>query len=142
MTSVLSSYGQLPTQSKYFIAVNTNTTAAGTTIPSDPTIAAFTLGSSLAPADISTDIIITAISGYSTSQITQGTLFRDLGRKVNIIGIDANPLVGSTTNLKAVYRQMQIVNGPMMEGISTNLFVKVWSADGSNLDSVCVARTG
>jgi hypothetical protein len=157
MTSVLSSFSQIPTHSKYFIAVNSNATAPSTsTFPSDPTIAAFTVGSAsgnvaLGPGDVTTDDIIVAISDYTTETITAGTLFRDLGRKVsiyNIIGVNANPL--STSYLMAVYRQMQIVNGPLTEGTPApyvtggypTIYVKVWSADGSELDSVCVARTG
>jgi hypothetical protein len=119
-------------------------------------VAAFTVGSasgnvSFAPGDVTTDDIIVAISDYTTETITAGTLFRDLGRKVSIyntIGVNANPL--STSYLMAVYRQMQIVNGPLTEGTPApyvtggypTIFVKVWSADGSELDSVCVARTG
>jgi hypothetical protein len=151
MTSVLSSFGQIHTQSKYFIAVNTNTATVSTSInPSDPTIAAFSLGSllgpvALAPGDVTTDAAIIATSGYTTVQINQGTLFRDLGRKVVI----CDQLGAGATQL-AIYRQMQIVNGPLTEGnpgptgmgAYPTIYVKVWSADGSELDSVCVARTG
>lgn len=151
MSSVLSAYGQLPTQSKYFIATNTNSAAVSTsTIPSDPSIAAFSLGAllgpiALGPGDVTIDTVITATSGYTTEQITQGTLFRDLGRKVVI----CDQLGAGATQL-AIYRQMQQVNGPLTEGnpgpngLGTypTIYVKVWSADGSDPDSVCVARTG
>ena len=151
MTSVLSSFGQIHTQSKYFIAVNSNvTTPSTTTAPSSPTIAAFSLGASLgpialAPGDVTTDNDIIATSGYTTETITAGTLFRDLGRKVVI----CNQLGAGAIQL-AIYRQMQIVNGPLTEGNPAynglgaypTIYVKVWSADGSELDSVCVARTG
>lgn len=158
MTSVLSSFSQIPTHSKHFIAVSSNATAPSTsTVPSDPTIAAFTVGSasgnvSFAPGDVTTDDIIVAISDYTTETITAGTLFRDLGRKVsiyNVIGVNANPL--STSYLMAVYRQMQVVAGPLTEGTPApyvtggypTIFVKVWQAADSEPDnSVCVARTG
>lgn len=154
MSSGLSAYGQLPTHSRFFIAVNSNNTAPSTiTNPSDPTIAAFTLGAllgpvALGPSDITTDAAIIATSGYTTAEIVQGTLFRDLGRKVII----AQPVVsGAAPSIYlAIYRQMQVVNGPLVEGIPAanslgtypTVYVKVWSADGSETDSVCVARTG
>jgi len=154
MTSVLSSYGQLPTQSKYFIAVAANTNGNVTTAPSDPTIAAFTLGgllgpTALAPGDITTDTIITGTPGYLTQSITAGTLFRDLGRKFIIAVPTVLGAVPST--YVAIYRQMQVVSGPSTEGnpgpngLGTypTVYVKVWQAADSEPDgSVCVARTG
>jgi len=155
MTSVLRSFGQTPTHSKFFIAVNSNATTPSTsTNPSDPTIAAFTVGSasgnvSFAPGDVTTDNLIVAISDYTTATITAGTLFRDLGRKVSIydsIGVNAN-----ASYLMAVYRQMQVVAGPLTGGTPApyvtggypTIFVKVWQAADSEPDnSVCVARTG
>jgi hypothetical protein len=102
----------------------------------------------LGPGDVTTDAAIVATSGYTTEQITQGTLFRDLGRKVII----AQPvLLGAAPSIYlAIYRQMQVVNGPLTEGnpgpngLGTypTIYVKVWSADGTDPDSVCVARTG
>jgi hypothetical protein len=156
MTSVLSSFGQIQSQSKYFLAFSTNSAPISTsTNPSDPTIAAFTLAGmlgTLSPGDISTDDIITGISTYSTAQVSMGTLYRDLGRKVNIYNnIGVNPNLNSSTYLMAVYRQMQIVSGPQAEGNPAydstgeypTVYVKVWQAADSKPNlSVCVARTG
>lgn len=79
-------------------------------------------------------------SGVATPS---GSLLKDLGREVNVVGTDGQRLYK--------YRQVQIVGGTGSEGVggtagttganpwNSDVFVRVWAADGTLVN---VVRTG
>jgi hypothetical protein len=79
----------------------------------------------------------------SRDSISSGQLLRDLGREINVVNAAGARLYK--------YRQVQIVNGPDTAGVGgdattsapnpweSNLFVRVWAADGTLVN---VVRTG
>ena len=88
--------------------------------------------------------ITTLIAGSSTYFITgatlnAGQLYLDTGRRVTLFG--ENITTGGY-NKTAIYTQIIPMNGQTTEGITfvdTNLYAKVWAANGQN---VYVSRIG
>ena len=131
-----------PARSRFFLAIeglSGESTAAASEIVHPVDV----FESLMTPSDF--EIAFNPGSG-SGVEIASGSLLKDLGREVNVIGADGNRL--------SKYRQVQIVNGTGSEGVgfttsatstaapdpwNSNLFVRVWAANGI---SVNVVRTG
>jgi hypothetical protein len=145
MSSVLRHVAQIPSRVKFFVVVDES--GASSEVPASPAFALAagdyaTIGSMVSQtrfADLSDASLITVTLSPS---IVTGNLLKDMGRQITIYNanIAGHPHV-------AVYREVQIVNGLDTEGVSgtaatgwnSTIFVKVWAADGQNVN---VVRTG
>jgi hypothetical protein len=135
MTSLLRTYAQIPARVKYFLWLNNepNTSAI-------PAASAFqlTAGDYATISSMSTAGAIDPVSTNPFGDVAPG-LLKDMGRQITIY--DA-----STSAHRAIYREVQIVDGVGSEGVggsapgwNSTYFVKVWSADGMGVE---VVRTG
>lgn len=144
MSSVLRAPSQIPVRAKYLI-VDLSLNIAGTT-PS--TGEAFVIDANKAlPADSRTVIdaaVLDVASGAAKIatrvNLTQGDLYRDLGRQVVVVNAMGDHL--------AHFRAAQLVSGPATEGVPAvssvgfpgfELYICVWSATAGQ---VAVSRTG
>ena len=138
MSSVLKSYSQIPVRAKYLIViVDSNGGLEGV---GNDGVSAFSLDPGVLH-DLGSMALAGVVEDESTiSFLRVGDLFKDLGRQITILDTDG------ATHL-AVYRQVQLVDGPATEGVgggdangfNANIFLRVWAADGKN---VVVVRTG
>lgn len=136
MSSTLRNFSQIPVRTKYFLTVSAFTQGQVTANPpnyDDPAI--YFVNGYPGPIINENDMLSVTYPLFGT-----GKLLKDLGRQVTIVN-DAGAHV-------AVYCEVQRVNGAGTEGVGPQVtpdgpygtfFIKVWSADGSN---VLVARTG
>lgn len=133
MTSALKKWGQIDSRIKYFIAtgsVNGYTLKTGVSISDFITV---TQDNTVLPDGVWDEM---------ADIVTTGGLLKDLGRMVTVYD---DTVVGNPHT--AIYRQVQVVNGSMTEGVSgtpangyKSYWIKVWSASG--LGVATVARTG
>jgi hypothetical protein len=142
MTSVMSSFSQIPVRTKYFLGLSGGESSASLASQN----AAFTLtpGAFLDVTSMATDADISGAGLNFTPYVElSGNTFKDLGRQIVIY----DP---ATAEHIAVFRQVQRINGSASEGVGVsfpttpetylaNIYVKVWAADGSG---VAVVRTG
>lgn len=148
MTSVMSSFSQIPVRAKYLLGIPGITIQTSATVPSSCSGFSLDPGAFLSLSSVTTDADISggglSFTPLAVSDIS-GALFKDMGRQLTIYD-PASP----TSNHIAVFRQVQRVLGSGSEGVGSsapvvpetylaNLYVKVWSADGSG---VAVVRTG
>lgn len=143
--SVIRSISQIPPSVKYLEAVVESisfsgedlTAYPGFSLPDGATVADIgAMGSIVVDDDLDLRSVNPVTFGIEATY-SIGTLFKDLGRQLLVVDAAGTHL--------ALFRQVQLVNGADTEGVggvppSWNcLFVKVWSAAGTN---VCVVRTG
>lgn len=144
--SVIRSISQIPPSVKYLEAVVDSisfsgedlTAYPGFSLPDGATVADISAaGSIVVDEDLNLRIVNSVTFSNQEATYPLGTLFKDLGRQLLVVDAAGTHL--------ALFRQVQLVNGADTEGVggvspSWNcLFVKVWSAAGTN---VCVVRTG
>jgi hypothetical protein len=141
MSSVLKKFSQIPVRVKYLIGLGA--AAAEKTGVGANGVSAFSLapGEHINVESLALAADVTSAASYSGSvAVGAGKLFKDMGRQITVLDTD------DATHL-ALYRQVQIVDGPTTEGVggdesngfNANIYLRVWAADGLN---VVVARTG
>jgi hypothetical protein len=141
MSSVLKSYSQIPVRAKYLIGIAA-AAAEGEGVGANG-VSAFSLapGEHVNVESLAVAAAVEDAAGYSEAvTVGAGKLFKDMGRQITVLGTD------DATHI-AVYRQVQVVDGPTTEGVgggdangfNANIYLRVWAADGLN---VVVARTG
>jgi len=132
--SSLAGFSQIPVRIKYFVALK-EYDPPGPVGFVDPGDAGLSFNGGYPGAVLLEGSIEANYVGFA-----QGALLKDLGRQIT--------LVDSAGRHTALYREVQVVDGPGSEGVGVavapegpyrTFFVKVWSADG---DSVYVVRTG
>jgi hypothetical protein len=134
MTSNIRSLSQIPVRTKYLL-VTTDRAASQQAIVAS---SVFSLTEGANPGSLIATT--TALTGYAEVSATAGQLYKDLGRQITVVDT-----LGEGADVRAVYRQVQLVSGATTEGVtgptpySANRYVKVFSSDGLN---VIVARTG
>jgi hypothetical protein len=136
MSSALRSYAQIPSRAKYFLwGLGDQETDV-----SVPTTSIFTLpvGAYAELTSMATAAAVNDVANIDPS-LPQG-LLKDMGRQITIYDPD-------TKLHRAVYREVQVVDGVASEGVggsaangwNSTYFVKVWDAAGAGVN---VARTG
>jgi hypothetical protein len=133
MSSVVRAHDQLDRRVQYFYVIsdltrNTNGTNGNVVnIPSTRTVSTV----------MSQSAFNSAIDATSWTTVpTANTILRDMGKQITI----NDGLLDI-----AVYRRVQIVNGPVSEGAPASfndLYVLTWVANPSSSNVVRVARTG
>jgi hypothetical protein len=137
MSSTLRAYAQIPTRAKYFLWG-----AGDQEINEDVPITSIFRIDPGAYADLTSMATAAAVNdapGWNSDFTPAQAVLKDMGRQITIY--DA-----STGAHLAVYREVQVVDGIGSEGVGasgpawqSNIFVKVWSADGNGVN---VVRTG
>ena len=137
MSSALRAPSQIGAREKFLIGVRAFDSSGGLTVI-DVSCCGFsaTASATVGNAGVYTSAEVSAFAGFSTNipTIAAGTLFRDLGKEIVVIGTDEKYLVR--------LRLVAPVSNAFAEGLPTtpaNVWLKVWSADGTG---VAVARTG
>jgi hypothetical protein len=137
MSSVLRAYAQIPARAKYFLYDS----GSAVSDESVPTTSIFSLnpGAYAELTSMATAAEVNDAPGFNSDFTPAQNLLKDMGRQITIY--DPN-----TSAHLAVYREVQVVDGIGSEGVGgtanawqSNIFVKVWSADGQG---VVVMRTG
>jgi hypothetical protein len=145
MSSVTRKFSQIPVRVKYLLGLP-GASASTSSVPSDNSAFTLSPGAHLDLGSIATnaDISGTGVAlGFASYTDLSGALFKDMGRQLVIY----DP---ATAEHIAVFRQVQRVQGATTEGVGVsapttpetylaNIYVKVWSADGTD---VVVVRTG
>ena len=126
MTSVLRQYSRIDPRIQYFIILDD---CSGWTLDVNAT------SSPLMEVNA-------FLSAFSPSNVTQGLQFKDLGRQITLYN---GSVVGSPHIAK--FRQVMLVNGPNIEGVSnTIVYICVWVDDDItntwDFLPVSVARNG
>jgi len=123
MTSVLRRYAQIEPRIKYFTVI---TDSSGYTLQS---------GAISSPLMDASSFVAAYATTVAFSPFVQ---LQDLGRSITVY----NPSVTGSPHV-GLFRQVMLVNGPNIEGISgTIAYICTW-ADGSGLfEPAAVARTG
>lgn len=127
MTSVLRRYAQIEPRVQYFSVL--------TMYP----IEGWTLNSTATSSPTMTETAFLAAFTSTPNTFTGYNLLKDLGRQITVY----NPAIAGSPHV-AVFRQVMGVNGPGIEGISSNIaYICTW-ADGPNpiFLTAPVARTG
>ena len=126
MSSLLRAPAQIPVRTKFLLGLST--LAAGADAFTSP---AFTVDAGRSVTDVMTATTLDAAA--APAGIANGRVYRDLGRQVTV--------VDASRRRVAVYRCVQEQLNAATEGVQngTDLYVRVWAADGSNVN---VARLG
>ena len=125
MTSVLRRYAQIEPRIKYMTVIDD---CSGWTLDVNQ--------SSSSLMDISS--FTYAMS--PTINYGSGYLLQDLGRQITVY--NSAPSVQGSPHV-AIFRQVMQVNGPNMEGTSTNIaYICVWNDGSATFPLAFVARTG
>ena len=127
MSSLLRAPAQIPVRSKFLLGLADLSGGAGDA----STRPAFTVDANQSVTDVMTAAALDAVA--SGANIVNGRVYRDLGRQVSVFD--------ALSRRVAVYRCVQEQLNATTEGVQngTDLYVRVWAADGSN---VGVARLG
>lgn len=126
MSSLLRAPAQIPVRTKFLVGLSD--LAAGADAFASP---AFTVDAGKSVQDVMTATALdTAATGAA---IANGRVYRDLGRQVTVHD--------AARRRVAVYRCVQEQLNVATEGVQngTDLYVRVWAADGTNIG---VARLG
>ncbi len=125
MTSVLRRYAQLEPRIKYFTVISD---CSGWTVDTNQS---------------SSSLMDTSGFNFSLSPTTNfagGKLLQDLGRVITVY--NSSPSVQGSPHV-AIFRQVMLVNGPNIEGISSNIaYICVWNDGSATFPLAQVARTG
>lgn len=125
MTSVLRRYAQLEPRTKYFALLSD---CSGYTLNSNAISGPLMDVSSFVATYTNTINFLTPLSN----------LLLDLGRSITVY----NPAIPGSPHI-AVFRQVMLVNGPGIEGISgTKAYICTWSDGNTTYEAATVARTG
>lgn len=137
MSSALRFKSQIPSNVRYLLSFeSTSIRDVSASVGVAFIVPPGTFGSS----DLIDDFTIGTDYDSAAYDLLSGQLYKDMGRQLII-------LEPAGTQHLALYRQVQLVNGPTTEGVSgdatngynTNIYIKTWSADGAG---VFVTRTG
>jgi hypothetical protein len=144
MSSVIRKFSQIPVRTKYLLVVGDAVTTGTVSEVSAFTVAPGSFNPLLGTYRLTSTATEAEVEGapeYEAVDLSGGALYKDLGRQITIY----DDAAGSYGRHLAVFRQVQKVEGAETEGVCdsanycANIFVKVWSADGTG---VVVVRTG
>lgn len=137
MSSTLRAYAQIPTRAKYFLW-GTGDERTDVTVPTT-SIFRINPGAYAELTSMTTATKVNTAPGFDSDFTPAQTVLKDMGRQITIYDSDTGAHL-------AVYREVQVVDGIGSEGVGSafpdwqsNIFVKVWAADGRGVN---VVRTG